>query len=229
MNPDEAWAELLRLVREHAAAGAPFHRFPLDRAALLLAADAYPGLDPAPYEARLDAYAGRVENALGASEADPRVRLGALRKVLFEEEGFHGNREEYYDPRNSYLNWVLDRKLGIPISLAAVMLGVSRRLEWPLWAVNFPAHVLVRYEGAGEALAVDPFHGGLILGREELEERWRFATGTDAPHPEAMLRPAESRQVVARMLNNLRVIHHARGELARASQLGAQMVAVMDA
>lgn len=202
MNPAEARENLLQLLQT------PPDPFPLDRAALLLAVQRYPGLDIFPYEDRLDGYAARVVSALPKGESDPRRRMAALRRLLFEEERFHGNREDYYDLRNSYLNQVLDRKLGIPISLATLLLGVARRLGWPLCLVNFPMHVLLRYDGADGPLAVDPFHGGLILGEDELAERWRGATGQEAPSVDEMLQPADPRTSVTRMLNNIWMIHY---------------------
>ncbi|HTE20887.1 MAG TPA: transglutaminase-like domain-containing protein [Armatimonadota bacterium] len=216
MESAEARRELRRLLDESP------EPFPFDRAALLLAADADPSLDVRPYEACLDRYAERVGEAAGAGEPDPRRRLGALRRVVFEDEGFHGNRDDYYDVRNSYLNEVLDRKLGIPISLATVVLGVARRLGWPLHPVNFPQHFLLRYATPDEPLAVDAFHGGLILGADELEERWRFATGYDAPDASRMLEPAAPVGVLVRMLNNIRGIHHQQQDYrgaARATEL----------
>lgn len=208
MQPSEAREELLRLLSA-GAASPESEPFPIDRVGLLLAVDEYPFLPFALYEAQLDDYAARTLQAVGAGPdpGDPRAQLAALRRVLFEEEGFHGNREQYYDVRNSYLNEVLDRKLGIPISLATVMVGVARRLGWRLEPVNFPNHVLLRFPGRGEVLAVDPFHGGLILGAEDLEERWRHATGLPFPSVEGLLQPASPPAVVVRMLNNIWMVH----------------------
>lgn len=221
MEPAEARAALQALLHSSP------EPFPLDRAALLLSVEDYPGLEPGAYEARLDHLAERVGNALPApDDADPRRRLGALRRVVFEEEGLHGNREQYYELRNSYLHEVLDRKLGIPITLAFVMLGVARRLEWPLRPVNFPAHVLVRYETPDEVLAVDPFHGGLILGPEELAERWRFTTVSDAPPPDRMLVPASPASMLLRMLNNIRLIHDQNRDYRGAASAVARMALV---
>jgi regulator of sirC expression with transglutaminase-like and TPR domain len=201
VTPVEAREELLRLLNLDA------RPFPMARAALLLAMDEYPHLDLREYDSRLDGYAGRVREQLPGDCGDPRTRLAALRRVLFEEEGFHGNREQYYDVRNSYLNEVLDRKLGIPISLGVLLLGVGGRLGWPLEGVNFPNHFLVRYATPGEALALDPFHGGLILGEEELAERWRLHTEDEPPPIDRMLEPAPPRHVVLRMLNNIWMVH----------------------
>lgn len=207
MSPSQARAELLRLLEQDA------RPFPIDRAALLLAADEYPRLNPAPYLARLDGYALQVEAALptGRAGEDPRRRLGILRRVLFEDESFHGDRENYFDVRNSYLNEVLDRRLGIPISLAAIVMAVAGRLGWPVAGVSFPGHFLVRYAHADEVLAIDAFHGGLILGQEELEERWRAVTGEDAASGEEMLAPASPRAILIRMLENIRAVHRNNG------------------
>jgi regulator of sirC expression with transglutaminase-like and TPR domain len=203
VTAEQAAAVLVRLLRE-----CP-QPFPLDRAALLLAAADYGGLEVAPFEAQLDRYAERVAAAAGGpSGTQPRLRAAALRRVLFEEEGFHGNREAYYDVRNSYLHEVLTRKLGIPISLGLVMIGVGRRLGWPVFGINFPNHFLVGCGSGDEALPLDPFHGGLILGLEELEERWRLATGYAPLDRDGMLAPAEPGAVLVRMLNNIRLIHH---------------------
>lgn len=226
MTPAIAREELVRLLCDHGlvpARGQPYPvaergrspdpapSFPIDRAALLLAVDVYPGLDPACSERRLDGHAARVAGAL-SPRAEPLDRIAALRRVLYEEEGFHGNREHYYDVRNSYLNEVLDRKLGIPISLATVLLGVSRRLGWPLRGVNFPGHFLVSYAGSEEPLALDPFDG-LILGAEELEQRWRFATGYESPDFPVLLVPASWYAMLVRMLNNILNIHLHEGDL----------------
>jgi regulator of sirC expression with transglutaminase-like and TPR domain len=213
----QAREELRRLLDE-----AP-EPFPLDRAALLLAVDEYPLLDRSGCEVRLDRYAERMHQ----TDPEPRRRLGRLRQVLFEEESFHGNREQYYDVRNSYLNEVLDRKLGIPISLAAVVLGVARRLGWPMEGVNFPNHFLVGYFTPRETLAIDPFHGGLILGDDELKERWRLATGEDAPPPGEMLPPAPARSILVRMLNNIRVIH-VQGRRYRLAAVATEKIALIE-
>src|SRR5262249_58967257 len=114
-----------------------------------------------------------------------------------------GNREDYEDPRNSYMHQVIDRHLGIPISLSILLLGIGQRLGWPLAGVNFPHHFLVRYGEEPPLYAVDAFHGGLILGREELAERWVRSMHAPAPAVEEMLRPAPPAAILAPLLNNL--------------------------
>jgi regulator of sirC expression with transglutaminase-like and TPR domain len=189
---------------------------PLAEASLLCAVDEYPALDPAPYLEQIESLASLVE-ARSGGRADPVHRIASLRRVVFEDAGFRGNRETYYDPRNSYLNEVLDRRLGIPISLAILVLGVGRRLGWPLYGVNFPYHVLVRYGEAEPLYAIDAFHGGLILSEEELCERWEAAMGQPAPALPTMLVAACPRAILARMLNNLRATYTGRKDFARAA------------
>ena len=223
MSPEQALSELVSLVN------GPPSPFPWDRAALLLVVDEYPNLDIPRYLSLLDGYAAEVTAAPGARETDPRAQVGALRRVLFEEAGFQGNRSQYYDVRNSYLNEVLDRKLGLPITLAVVMLAVGTRLGWPLVPVNFPGHFLVAYlpEAPQEPLALDPFHGGLILSEEELGERWRLSTGFETPSLEALLRPSSPRPVLLRMLNNIRLAHR-QAKRYRSAALANEKLARLD-
>jgi regulator of sirC expression with transglutaminase-like and TPR domain len=212
LDPTTAREALLRLVRE------PPQPFPFDSAALCIAAIDLPELSVAPYSERLDSYASRVREAVGYGSPDARRYVGALRRVVFEEEGFHGNREQYYDIRNSYLNMVMDRKLGLPITLGVLLLGIARRLEWPLTPVNFPAHFLLRWDDGEELLAVDPFHGALILDDEELGERWRMATGSPAPSSAVMLRPTPAVSVLVRMVNNIRLVYLETGSYGNAAR-----------
>ena len=118
----------------------------LGRAALLIAAEEYPQLVPEPYLHRLDIFAEQVKDRL-SDETAPPVVLNEISRLLFDLEGFRGNTEAYYDPRNSFLNDVLDRRLGIPLTLGIVFLEIGWRLDLPLRGVNFPGHFLLRYEG----------------------------------------------------------------------------------
>ena len=121
---------------------------PLDEAALAIAAEEYPGLDAAAYLARLDALGALVRQR--ASEPQRAAgRLRALCDVLFAELGFRGNEEAYYDPRNSFLNEVLERRLGIPISLSVLLIEVGRRVGVPLHGVGLPRHFMVKLEPQG--------------------------------------------------------------------------------
>ena len=142
---------------------------PLDELAFLIAAHAHPDLDVADQLARLDELAAQVN--------DPT--LDGLRRLLFRDLGFAGNEEDYYDPRNSYLDDVLDRRTGIPISLAVVMLEVGRRIGVPLSGVSMPGHFLIRDKVDPEVF-VDPFARGLLLDRRGCQLRFHGVHGVDA-------------------------------------------------
>ncbi|MBW3557208.1 MAG: transglutaminase-like domain-containing protein [Actinobacteria bacterium] len=167
----------------------------LDEAALLVAAHAEPGLDIPAYQARLD--------ELAAACATPT--LDQILHRLFAVEGFRGNENDYYDPRNSYLHQVLDRRLGIPITLGIVMMEVARRLGLPMAGVPMPGHFLVRMEGDPPVL-VDAFAGGRVLSPAQCEERFRSTQGPAAPFDPAYLEPMGPHGVLARLLANLRHI-----------------------
>lgn len=175
----------------------------LDEAALLIAAHAAPGLDIAAYRSRLDGLAA------GAAAAT----LDGVTHHLFAVEGFRGNRDDFQDPRNSYLDQVLDRRLGIPITLAVVLMEVGRRRGLPLVGVGMPGHFLVRLE-AEPPVIVDPFAGGAVLDVAGCEARFRAVHGAEAPFDESLLVPVGPRAILARMLANLKQVHAARGDAA---------------
>lgn len=193
----------------------PDSRIDLGRAALWLAAEEYPDLDPEVYLGRLESLAERVRQARGGRPGT-MAALNALRGVLAHEEAFRGNTEEYYDPRNSFLNEVLDRKVGIPISLSVVYLGVARRADIPLEGVNMPGHFLVRLLDPGGPLLVDPFQGGTVLTAEQCARRLRATMGDDFRLTDEHLAAVGPRQILVRMLTNLRMIWLEREDYARA-------------
>ncbi len=176
---------------------------PLDQAALAIAQEEYPALRPEPYLARLDELAARV-----LRRAPPPHRaastLRALREVLHDEEGLRGNDDDYGDPRNSFLNEVLDRRLGIPITLSVVYLEVARRVGLRLEGVGFPGHFLAKYASPGGAeVFVDAHHGGEMLSADECLARYRARSGGQDLDPR-YLAAVSTRQILARMLHNLR-------------------------
>lgn len=181
-------------------------QFDLARAALVVAETEYPQLIPDPYLQRLDLYAEMVKDRL-ANENAPPVLLGEISKVLFDEEQFRGNAEAYYDPRNSFLNDVLDRKLGIPITLSIVYLEVGWRLGLSLEGVNFPGHFLVRYEGEAVRLLVDPFQHGVIRFEDEAQDLLDRVYGGTVKLQQTYLRPASKHDIVVRLLTNLKAIY----------------------
>ena len=174
--------------------------------ALLIAAEEYPQLRVAPYLRRLDLLAERVHDRL-AGETAPVVVLEQLCRVLFEEEAFRGNADAYYDPRNSFLNDVLDRRLGIPITLGIVMLEVGWRAGLPLSGINFPGHFLVRYEGEVARLLVDPFDRGRVRWEDEAQGLLDRVYGGMVRLKDEFLAPASRIDILARVLTNLKGIY----------------------
>ncbi len=174
---------------------------PLDEAALLIAAHAYPDLDVAGELVRLD------ETAQGCPPD-----LDGLRHHLFEVLGFSGNTGRYEDPRNSFLNDVLERRLGIPISLAVVTMEVGRRAGVPFEGIGMPGHFLVRHARTPRVL-LDPFARGRILEAVDCEALFRSVYGESAPFDPSMLVPVGERAILARMLANLRQLYLARGDV----------------
>jgi regulator of sirC expression with transglutaminase-like and TPR domain len=197
-------------------------RLDLAHACLLIAEDAYPGLEAARYLGELERMAIALRGRL-PQEGGPEARVLALNRFLFDELGFRGNTEEYYDPRNSYLNEVIDRRTGIPISLAVVYMEVGRRVGLPLDGVSFPGHFLVRLRLRRGTLVLDPFCGGAAQSEADLAERLErvlppgeargLAAGELPLGP--FLEPASKRQILARMLRNLKGIYRESGRPER--------------
>lgn len=197
--------------------GSPRHRFveavdraddqvELARAALLVACEEYPQLPVEPYLARLDELAEMVRDRLD-NETAPLVVLQELLQTLFVRVGLQGNRASYYDPRNSFLNDVLDRKRGIPLTLGILTLEVGWRLGLPLTGVNFPGHFLVRFEGESLRLLVDPFDGGRTLFEDEAQSLLDRAYGGMVRVRPEFLRTARRRDMLVRLLTNLKGIY----------------------
>lgn len=192
--------------RFSAAVAAAEDEVDLARAALLIAAEEYPQLVPEIYLQRLEYYAERVKDRLANENAAPVV-LGEISRLLFEEEGFRGNVEAYYDPRNSFLNDVLDRRIGIPITLAIVFLEVGWRLGLPLHGVNFPGHFLVRYQGEALRLLIDPFHGGQIRFEDQAQDLLDKVYGRTVTLQPEFLKKASRKDMLVRLLWNLKTIY----------------------
>lgn len=179
---------------------------PLAEAALAIAEEEYPDLEPATYLAVLDGLAERVRERAGQG-ARPAAKLRALREVLADVEGFRGNRERYEDPRNSYLNEVLDRRLGLPITLSVVYLDVARRVDLRLEGVGFPGHFLVKYASpSGAEVFIDAFNGGEVLSPDECVSRFRAASG-GRPFDPRYLASVTPHQILGRMLHNLKRVY----------------------
>jgi regulator of sirC expression with transglutaminase-like and TPR domain len=176
----------------------------LARGALLIARIEYPSLDVARELGRLDDLARR---SAAASVTPPRARLERVRRFLFEEEGFRGNADDYYDPRNSCLNDVLTRKLGIPITLSVLTMELGRRVGLAIDGVGLPGHFVVRADVDGESVVMDPFDRGSIVGPERAAEIVSRAVGRPVElHPDHFA-PVTTRAILVRMLMNLQGIY----------------------
>ena len=192
-------AELIRRFR--ALTECEDEKINLAEAALLIAAAEYPELTPEPWLARLDALAERVQ---AGPEREPLANIEALNHTLFEQENFSGNEEEYDDPLNSFLNDVLERKKGIPITLSLVYTEVARRRGLPVVGVGFPGHFLVKYVAMDREILIDPFHRGAILAPADCMELLKAHFGAEAELKAEYLLASSNKQILARMLNNLK-------------------------
>lgn len=193
---------------------------PLLETSLLIARDEYPRLDPDLYDTLAQSYAEHLRHEIDSIDAWP-LKMAAINHHLFEELGYTGNHDEYYDPRNSYMNQVFERRLGNPVSLAMVQMEVARRLGVPLDGVSFPGHFLVRLPVDDGLLVMDPFNGGRPLGVDELRERAKPHLGGDIPDDNALLHilnPASNRAILVRTLRNLHGVYAEREEWDRAAR-----------
>ena len=191
----------------HVRADIEDERIDLLRAALAIARTAYPHLDTQACVTDIEQLAERVRQQLAPGLSVLEI-IAILNRVFFEEEGFRGNRQDYYDPRNSFLNDVLDRRLGIPITLSVLYMEVARRVGLPLVGIGMPGHFLLKgYDPDGRAILIDPFNHGTTLNPEECEQRMQeIYSGEIRFRPEYLL-PVSRRQILTRMLNNLRHIY----------------------
>jgi len=204
-------------------------QFSLAEACLLIAEDRYPELDIAACVAKLDAMAATVRGRL-AADALAEQKVAALNFHLFGELRFCGNADAYYDPRNSYLNEVLERRTGIPITLSIVYLEVGRRLGLQLQGVSFPGHFLVKLRLKQGSLVLDPFAGGEPCSETGLRARLGQALPADRqakPELDRYLEPATPREIVARVLRNLKGIYLKNAKLERALAVMHRMLLVV--
>lgn len=215
----DAFARLLK---------APEAQLDLARACFLVAQDAYPELDVEHWLAEIDGLATRLRARLKEGDA-AEERVIALNDFLFNDLGYWGNTEDYYDPRNSYLNDVIERRTGIPITLSVLYMELAQRIGLPCEGISFPGHFLVRVQVRGGVLVLDPFCGGVPQSEHELRERLRRVIPEDAAGGVAVadlpldqfLEAASRRQILGRLLRNLKAIH-------RDADRPEQMLAVLN-
>jgi len=176
----------------------------LEEGVFLIARYAYPRLDKEYYQAELTALSGMLHDRVKGIMAPSEV-LAAANDFFFKERGFKGNHEQFHDADNSYINQVLDRRTGIPISLSVVyVLIAGHRVGLPFAGVSTPGHFLIRYDGIqGEPLFVDAYNNGIILREKDIR---KFLYTSGLPYYESFIRPASARMVLLRMIRNLIVI-----------------------
>ena len=155
-----------------------------------------------------------------------RKVLGQINWALFVEEKFEGNRDDYFDPRNSYLNEVIDRKKGIPISLSVLYAGAGRAAWLRLEGANFPPHFMLRLDDGDEPLFIDPFHAGEFLDRRGCDQRLTELTRRPSNFPTSSSPPARARVIVARMLRNLKAIYLGTGDYLSALHVQRRLARV---
>jgi regulator of sirC expression with transglutaminase-like and TPR domain len=176
---------------------------PLARGALLIAKEEYPELDLAKYMDQLTALAREAEPMVNRG-ADTVERIQRLSHFLFAQKGFEGNRDNYKDPRNSFLNEVLDRRLGIPITLSVIYMEVGRRLGINLYGVSFPTHFLVKAVDERGELIIDPFYAGAILDLDDIRARLAQIYGQPVEVRPELLKAVNARAILSRILRNLK-------------------------
>ena len=195
----------------------------LAEGALWIAAEAYPGLDVREWLGRLDALGRRASERL-VPDMTVDAAAGAVGRLLFEEEGFQGNTGDYYDPRNSFLNDVLERRVGIPITLSVVFIAAAARAGLQAVGVGLPGHFVVRVDRGGRHRLVDPFHGGRLLDQAGCEALLAKLRPDAGPLDPRWLSPVTTRQVLVRMLNNLKAVYTALGDWGRALAASERIV-----
>lgn len=199
-NPDrEAFEQLLKL---------PDENINLAEAALMIARLEYKDLDIDHYLHKIKTIAKEINNRLPASANAAEV-LKQLNHVLFVEKNYEGNTDSYYDARNSFLNDVIDRKLGIPISLSILYIELGHELGLPLAGVSFPGHFLVKLEISDGAIVLDPYFGGISLNEDDIEERLQeyYGEHLDKSRMHGVLASCSNREIVVRLMRNLRNLY----------------------
>ncbi len=201
----------------------PDREIRLAHAALLWARDEHSDMTPAHYLDRLNALADRVE----AKDAQcGHERIEALRHVLVEAEAFRGNYEGFTRPENSYLNRVIDTRRGIPVSLSVIWLDLAEQLDWPLVGLTLPGHFIIRYDGVGDELLVDPFNEGREITREQCSTMLSGLFGREFELTDEHMTPASERAILARMLGNLYAAYASKEDWLRTGRVLRRITAL---
>jgi len=187
----------------------------LESGAFLIARHAYPYLDVACYRGRLDTMAQEVRARIG-HRASGEETVNALNRYVFAEQGFKGNTKNYYEAENSYLNCVMDRRVGIPISLSVLHLLIGQRLGLPLFGIGMPGHFLVKYDSDRYKIFIDCFNGGALLTEKNCA---RFLTEAGYGFDDRYLQPSPVRSILSRMVKNLLAIYSKMNEPVKTARL----------
>ncbi|VAW62515.1 Protein sirB1 [hydrothermal vent metagenome] len=216
-NPNiDAFEKLLSL---------PDHDISLAEAALMIARIEYPDLNINNYLSKIQDIAEEINNRLPKTANAAEV-LQQLNHVLFIEKGYEGNSDAYYDPRNSFLNDVIERKLGIPISLSILYMELGHALGLPLSGVQFPGHFLVKLEINDGAIVLDPYFGGISLSEDDIEERLQeyYGTQTLKTQSHGILASCSNKNIILRVLRNLRNLYMEEGNWEKALPIANVMI-----
>lgn len=203
----------------------PEDQIHLAEAALMVARLEYPELDIAPCLEEIQQLANEIQHRLPANPNAGHI-LNQLNQVLFVEKGFAGNSDHYYDPRNSFLNDVLQTRKGIPISLSILYMEIGDKLGLPLSGVAFPGHFLVKLDLDDGAIVLDPYFGGISLTEEDLDERLQEFYGDSVkklPY-EGLLASSSKKEIILRVMRNLRNLYMEAEEWDKALIMADQMV-----
>jgi regulator of sirC expression with transglutaminase-like and TPR domain len=193
----------------------PEEQINLAKAALYIAQEEYPDLDPDEYLNALDTMASEVRERLPDQRYPLRV-IQAINQYLYDDLNFTGNKDDYYDPRNSYLNDVIERRTGIPITLALLYLEIAKRVDFPMVGIGMPGHFLIRPDFPDAAIYVDAFNSGEILFEQDCQERLSELYQQPVQMKASFLEAVNNRRFLSRMLMNLKLIYLNRNELSKA-------------
>jgi regulator of sirC expression with transglutaminase-like and TPR domain len=214
--------------RLHEIVSGPDEAINLAEAALLIAGHEYPDLPVSSYLARMEQLAHSLSMRVG-EDATALERIAELNQFLFGDLGFAPNSEDYYDPRNSFLNEVLERRTGIPITLSVIYMELGRKIGLPLHGVSFPGHFLVKCTVPEGAVVLDPYSGGISLGLQDLQKRLRDVRGGEVSRAivAELLVSASNKEIIVRLLRNLKAIYLRERELAKALPIMDWIVAIV--
>ena len=221
----DALSERLRQV-----VSGPDEDISIAEAALLIAGNEYPDLRVSAYLSLIEELARMLSTRIG-EDATALERIAELNQFFFGELGFAPNTDNYYDPRNSFLNEVLERRTGIPITLSVVYMELGRKIGLPLHGVSFPGHFLVKCAVPDGAVVLDPYSGGISLGLQDLQKRLREVRGTDASRAvvAGLLVAASNKEIILRLLRNLKAIYLREHALEKALPIMNWIIATVPA